>query len=1056
MQILLDYLVSIKDIKESDKELTHRAKLEKLFNNIISEFNLKNTTCLHEPNNDKSGLGAPDFWFFKDGLTLGFIENKRVNKISSSEPYLIKGASKAEKEQLPKYLNLSKNILLTDYLTFIKITQDDKGKIIAAQECRICDYNQLSTLTQTRLNDSTKEYLIKKQNELFDFFKLFFSQNPKSINSANAFANALALPTKYLKNHLISLENDERMKNFYTNFLKGIYDNPSFEDFCGNLAETLVYALFLAKFQKDSTDSKNEEITLTNLTDYIEKTFALLGVVANELKILKNYENLQIFLKHILAIINHIDTAALLQEFAKHYKDIDIFGDVIYQNPAFYFYETFINAYDPDLRKKRGIYYTHKSIINFIINAIDMTLKDDLGITKGLHEATQSENMRLLDFATGTGQFLEAAFDKAFSEFKGKNDSVGYDKAMKKLIANFHAFEILIAPYVIANLNLLIALKDKFGYTLEKDERLNIFLTNTLEKSKIDEKLPYDYEIKKEIEAAKATKDEEILIITGNPPYSGASANKGIFENEVKIAYGLEPSEQNFTEHQKAYISNFLNAKPENQQYDTFKSTFKTIFDGKKLKNEKNPKWILNDYVKFIRFAEQKIEAQDKGIIGIITANSFLNAPTFRGMRYHLLKSFDKIYILNLHGDLELGERCDDGSKDENVFAIKQGVCISIFIKNGSKKGDLAEIFSYDKLGKDKTKFNFLMENDLKSIKWQKLTPKEPYYLFIPINTEFEKEYDKAWEVQEIFGVSGVGVVTGKDDVLIATNAENLENQIKSFYNEFDKKLVQDIVYRPFDMQKIYYDLKKVVRPRYEIMQHFLQGENLGLLFDRGCSKFDVDNFFISDKIVDLHLIGSGSYIAPLYLYEKENEKSEKIIKSENFTPNFRKFIDKKYGEKFTPEQILAYIYAVLFHKNYREKFGDFLRIDYPKIPFVDSKENFLKLSDLGQKLINLHLMKAETDSEILGKFKDINHKNYTIEKSAFDKNAKAVFVNESLNFQGVSEEIWDYKIGGYQVLDKYLKSHKDENIDYVHFNKIIKILQETIKLENELLEIKI
>lgn len=1054
MQILLDYLVSIKDIKESDKEHSKRTQLETFLNAIKNTLNLsKDINIHHEPNNDKSGLGAPDFQILSKGLTLGYIENKRVGADLQA---LINEANKNENAQIAKYLNLSPNLILTDYLRFLLLgrsgnkDENKKGKIIIIKECKICDFSELKYITK-------HGNLATKAQELLDFFKLFFTANPKSITTARDFASALAFPTRYLKDELISLENDDKMQHFYKNFLKGIYQQINFKDFCDNFAQTLIYALFLAKFQKDTKDiSQNTQITLSNLTDYINESFELLGAVANELKILNDFTNLKWLLERILYVINHINVSDLILEFNKHNKETNFFGDKTTKNPTIHFYEHFINAYNPKLRKEKGVYYTPESVVSFIVNSIDIALKQDLACEDGLENATKSENMRLLDFATGTGAFLLEAFHKASERFKMDKELGDYREKVKKLIHNFRAFELMVAPYAIANLNLSIFLKDEFDYILKENERLNIFLTNTLEKKVQTEAVLF--EAKKEAEAAKATKDEEILIITGNPPYSGASANKGIFENEVKIAYGLEPSEQNFTDCEKNFISYFLNADENTTKsnFQIYKNTFETQFKSKKLKNEKNPKWILNDYVKFIRFAEQKIEAQDKGIIGIITANSFLNAPTFRGMRYHLLKSFDKIYILNLHGDLELGERCDDGSKDENVFAIKQGVCISIFIKNGSKKGDLAEIFSYDKLGKDKTKFNFLMENDLKSIKWQKLTPKEPYYLFIPINTEFEKEYDKAWEVQEIFGVSGVGVVTGKDDVLIATNAENLENQIKSFYNEFDKKLVQDIVYRPFDMQKIYYDLKKVVRPRYEIMQHFLQGENLGLLFDRGCSKFDVDNFFISDKIVDLHLIGSGSYIAPLYLYEKENEKSEKIIKSENFTPNFRKFIEKKYGEKFTPEQILGYIYAVLFHKNYREKFGDFLRIDYPKIPFVDSKENFLKLSDLGQKLIILHLMKAKlSDDELYRKLNTNENHIIDLNHTKFKPNEQRLFINENAYFQGVSEEIWDYKIGGYQVLDKYLKSHKDENIDYVHFSKIIKILQETIKLENELLEIK-
>lgn len=316
------------------------------------------------------------------------------------------------------------------------------------------------------------------------------------------------------------------------------------------------------------------------------------------------------------------------------------------------------------------------------------------------------------------------------------------------------------------------------------------------------------------------------------------------------------------------------------------------------------------------------------------------------------MQSFDKIYILNLHGDTRKKEKTPDGSKDDNVFDIMQGVSINIFIKQNSKAKN-TKIYYHDLYGKRKDKYEFLYENDLNSIKWTLVKNNEPFYLFLPQNNDLLEEYNKSISIKDIFMLSSVGIVSAKDSILISTNTEKLKQQIHDYYNEFDKKNIKEIAYRPFDTQKIYYDIKKVERPRIETMEHFLENENIGLICDRGTKLNNIDNIFISNKIIDLHLVGSGSYIYPLYLYpttrskkflKKENTNFNEenfTSKIENFKESFRTFINELYKEKFSPENILGYIYAVLFHKNYREKYLDFLKIDFPKIPFVENKKNF-------------------------------------------------------------------------------------------------------------------
>lgn len=1055
-EIINNYLNSIKNMSEKDKEHTHRSALQILLNEIKDATGNGKVKIIHEPNNDKEGRGAPDFRFEINSLILGYIENKRVN---ANLDEIIKS------EQIKKYLELSDNIIITDYLRFIRI--DKNGNITS--EVRLCELSELKNYNKAFMQ-SKQLNLKEKANKLFEIFKLFLSHKPKQINSAKEFANALAERTKLLKNSLLEMEGNERVKALYDIFKNTIYSKIDYADFCDNFAQTLTYSLFLAKL-----NASGEKIDLYNLTKFIPKSFPLIRAMSKFLQDLKevddkNLKTIDWLLIEIVNINNNIDEKLIIEELNKFSLDKNL-KLIMNKDPYMHFYETFLSYYNPELREKRGVYYTPQSVVDFIINSIDLILKKDFNKVKGFGDAlNQKDSITLLDFATGTGTFLLDSFRKALSYYD--KNSAKYKP--EELINKFYGFEFMIAPYTIAHLKLSQTLKEEFNYTLDDNERLNIFLTNTLETINIKEekeKFSILVDLIKETELAQETKDKNILIITGNPPYSGASANKGIFEEEIRSEYK-----------------------------DSLEKEPLAIIRNGKIEKEKNPKWLLDDYVKFIRFAEMKLNKQKEGgIFGFISNNSFLDNPTFRGMRYSLLKSFDKIYILDLHGNVRKKEISPDGSKDENVFDIMQGVSINIFIKNaknqnnnvavahcvnGSRKSAqgvttpcysenkaLAKVYHYDLFGKREYKYKFLFDNNLDNIEWKELKFEAPFFLFIPQNEIIKSEYDRGISVKDMFRISNVGIVTSKDAVLIANSKEELENQILENYNEFDVSFINIISYRPFDKRFIYYDDKKLERARKEVMEHFLNNKNnIGLVCDRGTKLQDISNIFISDKLIDLHLVGSGSYIFPLYIYDTENvrkilrEENEEVggmfedikhfenkVRIENFTPKFRQFINEKYGE-IKPEEILGYIYAILFHKEYRKKYLDFLKIDFPKIPFVESKDYFLKFAKLGEELYNLHLGNLKIQKEV-GEpmFKDNKNKNEKIVKAIYNENEKDLFVNESLYFKNVDKEVWEYKIGGYQVLDKYLKSHKNENIDYEHFENVIKILTHSIEIEAEI-----
>ncbi|HEB9999482.1 DNA methyltransferase [Campylobacter jejuni] len=1048
--MLKAYLENIKDISTNDKEHTHRTALQNLLQAIKDNQDKQNKISIkQEPNNDKEGRGAPDFLITKDFLTLGYIENKRVN---ANLDNIITS------DQILKYTKLSPNIILTDYLRFILLSLNDKNEIIICKEVKICSLDEIKSVIKNQ------SLLDTKTQELNELFSIFFSKIPNPINSALEFANHLSLRTRILKDELLLSNENEAILSLFNTFKETLYKELSYEEFCDSFAQTLTYSLFLAKLNNDTT----KEIDLNNAKKFIPKSFPLIRSMSGFLDdSFENLENIKWLLEEIINIINHIDITSIIKELNKT-SEKDLFNRSIlstHKDPYLHFYETFLASYDPKLREVRGVYYTPAPIVNFIINAIDEVLKQDFNHKKGLSEALD-KNITLLDFATGTGTFLLEAFRKALEPIS--KNSVNYNP--KALINKFCGFEFLIAPYTIAHLKLSQSFKEEFNSPLNDDESLKIALTNTLyfkniSKEQNDQNTLFTLiDLTKEFKKAQKIKEEQILIITGNPPYSGASSNKGLYEDENKISYGLEPSKANLSKEQKKYINLYFQEKTKQNT-----KTFKAIYEKHKLENEKNTKWLLDDYVKFIRFAQSKIDSQESGIFAFISNNSFLDNPTFRGMRYSLMQSFDKIYILNLHGDVNKKEKAPDGSKDDNVFDIKQGVSINIFIKQNSKAKN-TKIYYHDLYGKRKDKYEFLYENDLNSIKWTLVKNNEPFYLFLPQNNDLLEEYNKGVSVKDMFILSSVGIVSAKDSILISTNTEKLKQQIHDYYNEFDKKNIKKIAYRPFDTQKIYYDIKKVERPRIETMEHFLENENIGLICDRGTKLNNINNIFISNKIIDLHLVGSGSYIYPLYLYpttrskkflKKENPNFNEenfTSKIENFKESFRTFIDELYKEKFSPEDILGYIYAVLFHKIYREKYLDFLKIDFPKIPFTKDKNTFKNLSKLGLKLINLHLLKNDELDFNVGEalFKDIKNKNLKIQKIKYNKDTKELFINESLYFTKVSLEIYEFKIGGYAVLDKYLKSHKEEDIDHKHFTLIIQTLNETLKIQDEISKINL
>ncbi|GAA7210983.1 hypothetical protein Kyoto84A_04170 [Helicobacter pylori] len=582
-----------------------------------------------------------------------------------------------------------------------------------------------------------------------------------------------------------------------------------------------------------------------------------------------------------------------------------------------------------------------------------------------------------------------------------------------------------------------------------------------------------------------------------------------MFEWEVKATYGIEPEFQTIEIEKKVKLTDKIKTLLSSVQIQKQSGSknalkeLKNLHSKYKLQNEKNPKWLLDDYVKFMRFAQNKIEALGHGLFGFISNNAFLDNPTFRGLRRSLLECYDELYILNLHGDARKKEKTPQGADDENVFNIKQGVSINLFVKKAQTTKQ--KIHYYDVYGERAEKYAFLAQNDLNSIEWLELTPREPFYLLLPLKTRLLDEYEQGFSVQDMFQVGNTGICSQRDHVVFHKDKESLLKLLKDFSTlepiELRRKYdigddgrdwrleyaIRDVranadnlekyivlcQYRPFDYRWTYYTPNSrtfLAYPVYDVFKHMLPPppptnpktpnqtrKNVALNTPRQLKNNDKSwtQCFISSCINDQGLSSGGNGAGvnyPLYRFRDPNY-------TENFTPEFRDFIDKHYNHSFEPLEILGYVYALLYSPNYRKRYESFLKIDYPKILFTENKDLFRALSLLGIELIGLHVLNQESLNYSFEKLKDAtigescyieaHERNPIIKKPSH--NEQRLYINHSAYFRGVSQEIYDYRIGGYCVLDKYLKSHKNESCDFDHVTRIIKVIARTIEIQKML-----
>lgn len=989
----------------------------------------------------KTEAGNPDFRIWDGKQTIvGYIEAKKpgenLDVIENSE-------------QLKRYRNVFPNLIVTDFFEFRLYR---KGQLIdKVQVARPFIAKKLKTVPPIENEEKFNALLAK-----------FFAFSLPKVYSAESLAEELAKRTRFLRDEVIAkeLEDEQKGKNpihgFYVAFKKYLIADLTPEGFADIYSQTITYGLFAARTRANGNFNRRLAFEL------IPPTIGILRDVFQFISLGKLPLQMEVIVDDIAEVLQAAEVGNILHEYYRKGKGED---------PIVHFYETFLNIYDPATREKRGVYYTPEPVVKYIVRAIHDLLKTHFDLQDGL----ASKEVTLLDPAGGTLTFPAEAIKLAVKEFTDKYGEGGLNQFFQNhILKHYFSFELMMAPYAIGHIKIAFLLEE-LGYKMKEDDRFNLFLTNTLDMEDLAQtEIPGLESLSEEShKAGKVKKHDPILVILGNPPYSGHSATKNDWTEKLL-----------------------------KEDVDGAQSYYNV--DGKPL-GEKNPKWLQDDYVKFLRFSQWKVHKAGQGIMGMITNHSYLDNPTFRGMRQSLMNTFNEIYIIDLHGNGLKKETTPQGGKDENVFDIRQGVSIFIGIKEKGKKG--CKIFADDLYGARKEKYDWLEKTKFSKKTFEAAKPQKPYYFLKKDNTSGIREYLNWISVQEIFPVNSVGIVTARDQFVIDFDRNTLEQRIRQFRNpkvdetllaqtynlkntgswnitQARKRLLEDthwedhfhkILYRPFDVQEIYYHPSVIERDRREVMDNMLKDNVAINLVRQVKASNEWRHVLISDKIVESSFVSNKTseitYCFPLYLYKiaepKRNSthgmmmlfEPEAEYGSKGRIPNISKAIieklEKAYKKKFQskelqPEHIMHYCYAILYSNAYREKYAEFLKIDFPRIPFTSNYKLFLQLAELGEELTEFHLLKHKLLNKPVAKYKGKGDDR--VEKPKYDQEKQMVFINDGNYFEGIAPEVWNYHIGGYQVMEKYLKDRKGRLMeDPAHYCKIATSLTETISLQSKI-----
>lgn len=980
-------------------EHSYRPMLQQLLSEMLPTFVVTNEPARIE-------CGAPDFIISssKTNTPVFYVEAKDIDDRDLD-------GRKENKEQFTRYKKSLDHIIFTDYLDFHLYENGEWVKNVRLAEVQgdkivLCNENLEDFIALVNHIASTKPSKITSAK------RLAVQMAAKARILASTINNAFCLAEEDSK----SAEKNKQLQGQLDAFRKVLINDLTPQGFADIYAQTVAYGMFAARLHDNTPDNFSRQ----EAANLIPKTNPFLRNIFQQIA---GYD----LDERIAWIVDDLINVFLATDVQKVMKNYSQKG--IHRDPMIHFYEDFLKAYNPSLRKLKGVWYTPQPVVQFIVRAVDEILQRDFELSEGLadyskfvHEVVNEQyekgekkfkgksssptikqemhRVQILDPATGTGTFLAEVVNQIFDKFNGMQGMwQGY--VNDHLLPRLHGFELLMASYAVAHLKLDMLLQQTGFNHAENSRRLKIYLTNSLEEVHPDTGTLWAQWLSDEASAANRIKrDCPVMVMIGNPPYSGESQNKGEWIMRLLEDYKKEPG-------------------------------------GKMRLNERNPKWINDDYVKFIRLAQNYVERNKYGIIGFINPHGFLDNPTFRGMRWNLLSTFDKIYTINLHGNYKKKEVCPDGSPDENVFDIQQGVSINLFIKTGEKKAsELGKVYYYDLYGKREEKYDFLTNTPFSEVKYQELQPVAPMYFFVPKNFGLMDEYEKGVSISSLFSLGSMGITTGHDKEMVS---------LQSFKSDYNFQYS----YRPFDIRWINYDVKQITRARANVMNN-LKKPNIALCLIKVNSSSDgLFKVLMSAGLTDKTILSSkdNANVFPLYLYTKEfgEEKKNPNLKKEEW----QKFNDA-VGKETTPEEILAYIYAVLHSPSYRERYKEFLKVDFPRIPLPKTAKEFNRLTAIGQQLIDLHLMNNTQSWKCMTTFPEVGSQQVDFQEWKDGQ----VWINDKQYFGNVPESVWEFYIGGYQPAQKWLKDRKGRTLSFdeiKHYLHIIHALEETERLMKEI-----
>jgi hypothetical protein len=956
----------------------------------------------------RSEHGAPDFVFLRDSnetLILGYAEAKNL---------VVKLDTVEDSEQMQRYAGYS-NLFLTNYLDFRFYRNGVKYRTIIIAERQ----NDRLTLFPDQFDALEGE------------LRAFLEQPPEQITSARRLAEVMGGKAQRVRTNVerflqVSTERNEELLRIFQLIKTVLVHDLDAARFADMYAQTLVYGLFAARYNDDTPDS----FSRAEARDLVPRSNPFLREFFDHIAGARFDPRLAFIVDELCEVFAVSDVHAIVHKYLEasppRYES---------QDPLIHFYEDFLKAYDPQQRKKMGVYYTPLPVVRFMVRTVDALLKREFALENGLAETSKTtvdvirqekrvrvafHRVQILDPAVGTATFLNEIIKHVQQRFVGQEGRwPAY--AREDLIPRLHGFELMMAPYTVAHLKLGLTLQESGVKDFGK--RLGVYLTNALEESvEIPQNL-FQFGLaeavaEEAIQASAIKSETPIMVVIGNPPYSGESSNKTAFATALVAGFKVEPG-------------------------------------GRTKLRERNSKWLNDDYVKFLALAESLIRRNGTGIMAMITNHGYLDNPTFRGMRWRLAQTFNKLYVLDLHGNSKKKETAPDGGTDENVFDIQQGVAIVFGVLAAKKaRSELAQVFHADLWGTRAEKFSRL-EGEME---WTPVTLNGEQLLFGPDDAGDWDEYSKGIPVDSLFLLSNVGVVTAADKVLIARDPGTLESQLRNAQDglgtgkvgerlrghTIDMRNAQPMSYRPFDDRVVYYDPNVLERAREEVMQHFVRGPNVGLVVAR-MMKEDPGAFItqhiIGHKVFSAYDINS---VFPLYLWHEDGTRTS------NLDSGAVGKLTASLTEPYSPEDVLDYVYGVLHSPIYREQFAEFLKRDFPRVPVPVDDTEFQKFVGFGSQLRELHLMTSPVCDELITRYPVAGSDE--VEKPRFDDGK--VWINTQQYFGGVPEVAWSFFIGGYQPAQKWLKDRKGKKLssnDIEHYQKIITVLARTDEIMHEM-----